>query len=82
MLSEGYRTHQWRVFVTEVYRAARQAWEDHRESHRPVPQATGAAHSTVGAAQLSDEEFRLLHPPPTFKNTLIGLRHEEPDADR
>lgn len=54
------RRHWWREFATSTYRDARDAWEVLRE--------------TGECMQLEDDEFRELHPAPTFKATLIGLR--------
>lgn len=71
----GYREHWWRRVVTETYRAARDAWAALRESKSALAwSVAGAANSNVGCAQLGDDEFRQLHPPPVLRDVLCGLR--------
>lgn len=65
--------HWWRELVTHTYRDARAAWEHRRESSAPAWGAAGAAHSSAGCHQLTDEEYRELYPPPLFRDVLIGL---------
>lgn len=70
------RRHYWREYVTEVYRAARDAWEALRESSTPLPSrtVTGGSGAVISAYQLETEEFARVHPPPTFKGFLIQLK--------
>lgn len=60
--------------LVENYRSARTAWEQLRESDSPAYGAAGAANSGAAVHQLSDSEFRQLHPPPTFKAWLLAMR--------
>lgn len=53
------RGHWWREYVTRHYRDARDAWVALRE--------------TSAYSQHEDDEFRAEHPPPTFKQFLVGL---------
>lgn len=60
--------------VVEEYQAARAAWDALRESGEAASAGVaGTAGSSAGYYQLSDEEFRQLHPMPQFKDFLIEL---------
>ena len=68
--------------VLERYQAARDAWEALRESGESFGGSiAGAGGSNAGYYQLSDEEFRQLHPMPQFKDFLIAMK-EEYEAER
>lgn len=62
----------WREMNYELWFAADAAWLALRESNYPAWGAAGAANSGAAMYQLSDEEFRRLHPRPTLKEFLIG----------
>lgn len=65
--------HWWRELVTATYRDWLAGWEQLRESDAPAWGTPGAANSGVCCYQLSDEEFRALHPQPLFRDVLVGL---------
>lgn len=70
--------------VIEAYQAARDAWWALRESGGAAYGAAGASHSGAGYYQLSDEEFRELHPMPLFRDFLVQMareRRQEEEAE-
>jgi hypothetical protein len=82
--SKGMRTCRrdclHRVMV-ESYRDAVDATQALRESDAPAYGAAGAANSGAAMYQLSDAEFRELHPTPLFKDWLQAharSRRDEP----
>lgn len=65
----------WREYVTEQWRHADDAWQALRESGQPIHTSAvpGAGYDTAHY-QLTDSEFRTLHPRPLFKDFLLGYR--------
>lgn len=55
----------------ETLGSAESAWQHLRESGDLAFDAAGAGNSCVGYYQLSDAEFKGLHPRPTLKAFLI-----------
>lgn len=71
--------HWWREYVTEMYRAARDARDAMRESGVQAPTSVaGAAGSQVAYFQIEREEFDRLFPAPTFRSFLEDLGGQEP----
>lgn len=60
--------------LVDSYRAARSQWEEGQGSGREVYQAPGAAGSLAVAAQLEDDDYRAMFPPPTFRAWLEANR--------
>lgn len=73
----------WREYNTDALRHAEDAWQALRESALPAHSVAGAAHSGVAMYQLSEAEFREMHPRPTLKQFLLdnaGINRENPAA--
>lgn len=63
----------WREYNCDLLRDADAAWQGLRESGQAIGTTDVAgADFTVGFNQLSDDEFRSIHPRPTLKAFLIG----------
>lgn len=72
--SEPIGHHWWREWVTEAYRAARDAWEANRESGLSMaPGVAGTAHALAGNHQLSDVEYAQAFPPPRLGDFMRHL---------
>lgn len=82
----GHRRHTWRETVTATYRAARQAWEERRESqtygylqHRS---AASRDRAIWGHRTYTDEhaEFLASNPAPTLRRVLEAMAGQAPDG--
>lgn len=62
----------WREMNCEMLQHSEDAWQSMRFSGLPAYGVAGAAHSGAAMYQLSEAEFRELHPRPTLKAFLIG----------
>lgn len=63
----------WREYNCDLLAEAEAAWQMLRECGDAIgTTAVAGADFTTGYYQLSDEEFRSLHPRPTLKAFLIG----------
>lgn len=59
--------------MVEDYRSTRHAWEEARESGRPVS-AEHAGGAAIAMHQLEDDDYAAAYPPPTFRAWLEGHR--------
>ena len=72
--------------ILDAFEAADVAWHERRESGETVHgRVAGGAHADIAYYQLSDEEYRAMHPRPRLKEFLLSMggmhRDDEEQSD-
>lgn len=76
-----YRSGCRHCEIIDAYRAAAAAWLERRESGRSVQgRAAGTANSDVAYYQLTDAEYKVLHPKPLFRDFLLQMARDPDEA--